>query len=86
MNANQTTQTIKKLQRVTLPIFGMTCWGGGALPLERVLQRVCGVRHVYVNAATEMVYIEYVPDECNVDALTAAIQNAGFEAGLPSFR
>jgi P-type Cu+ transporter len=86
MIGNQPTQTIKKLQRATLPIFGMTCWGGGALPLERALQRVSGVRHVYVNAATEMAYVEYALDECNVDALTAAIQNAGFEAGLPSFR
>jgi copper chaperone CopZ len=86
MNGNQPTQTVKKLQRVTFPIFGMTCCGGGALPLERALQQVCGVRHVYVNAATEMTYIEYEPAECNVDALIAAIESAGFEAGLPSFR
>lgn len=86
MHSDLTSQSTKKIQRVLLPIVGMTCWGGGVLPLERTLQRVHGVRHVYVNACTEMAYVEYETVECTVDTLIVAIEDAGFKAGSPNFR
>lgn len=86
MDSDKAIQTNKKVERVTLPIFGMTCWGGGTLPLERALMRVHGVRYVYVNAATEMAYVEYDPASCDAGRLEAAIKTAGFQAGVPSYR
>jgi hypothetical protein len=47
-----------------MPIYGLACGGGGALTIERVLQRVAGVRLAYVNPATEMAYVEYDPALC----------------------
>jgi copper chaperone CopZ len=74
-----------KVERVTLPIDGLTCWGGGALTIERVILRVEGVRNAYVNPATEMAYVEYDPSRCTPERLAAAIAQAGFHAGAPMF-
>ncbi len=80
--------TINKpeVERVTLPIYGLTCWGGGSLVVERVILRVEGVRNAYVNPATEMAYVEYDPLRCTSEQLTAAIEQAGFHAGAPTVR
>lgn len=72
--------------RVTLPIEGLTCWGGGSLVVERVIMGVKGVRYAYVNPVTEMAYVEYDPARCNPDQLTTAVEESGFHAGTPVVR
>ena len=43
-------------QRITLPIYNFSC-GGGALIVERALEKVSGVARIYVNPANEMAFI-----------------------------
>ena len=75
-----------KTQRMTLPIYGLTCGGGGALTVEHVLEKAPGVVRVYVNPALEMAYIEYNPDRSAPADLVTAAERVGFRAGAPSLR
>lgn len=70
-------------QHVMLPIQDFGCAGSGAIVVERALAKVPGVLRVYVNAATEMAYIQYDADRCTVIDLQDAIARAGFHAGDP---
>lgn len=65
-------------QRTTVPIYNLSCAGGGALVVERTLARTPGVARVYVNPATEMAYVEFDPEAITPSALTAAVTAAGF--------
>lgn len=71
-------------QSITLPIEDFGCAGSGAIVVERALAKVPGVIRVYVNAATEMAYVRYDAERCNVSRLRAAIAHAGFHAGAPN--
>ena len=73
-------------RRVTVPIYGLACGGGGALTAERSLARVPGVKRAYVNPLTEMAYVEYDPAITDQAALIAALESAGLRAGAPSLR
>ena len=75
--------SVRPRERVTLAIFGLTCGGGGALSVERALQRLPGVIQGYVNPATEMAYVEYDPDQTDLPALEKAIEWAGCRTILP---
>lgn len=70
-------------QKITLPIEDFGCAGSGAIIVERALAKVPGVLRVYVNAATEMAYVEYDARRCDLSTLLAAIARAGFHAGAP---
>lgn len=72
-----------KTQRITLPIYDLSCGGGGALIVERALAKVPGVARVYVNPATEMAYVEYDPTTADTEGLVSAVKHAGFGAGQP---
>jgi cation transport ATPase len=65
-------------QRMTLPIYNLSCAGGGALVVERTLAKTPGVARVYVNPATEMAYVEFDPEAVTTVAVTAAVAAAGF--------
>ena len=67
-----------KTHRATLPIYNLSCGGGGSLTIERVLACTPGVVGVYVNPATEMAYISYDSYQCNVEYLVSVIERAGF--------
>lgn len=71
-------------QKLALPIEDLGCAGSGAIIVERALAKVPGVLRVYVNAATEMAYVQYDADRCNLDSLRAATARAGFHAGAPA--
>ncbi len=73
-----------RTQTVTIPIFGLSC--GAPLVLERVLAKTPGVIRAYVNAATEIAYVEYDPAVSSPDQMVAAVQHAGFRAGQPASR
>lgn len=65
-------------QRTTVPIYNLSCAGGGALVVERTLAKTPGVARVYVNPATEMAYVEFDPEAITSSALAAAITAAGY--------
>lgn len=72
-----------KTQHITLPIYDLSCGGGGALIVEHALAKVPGVARAYVNPATEMAYVEYDPTSVATEQLIAAVKHAGFGAGQP---
>jgi Cu+-exporting ATPase len=73
----QKTASESTTDRITMPIEGLSCGGGGALTVERAIARVPGVTRVYVNPLTEMAYIEFDNAVCSRDDLLAAIVVAG---------
>jgi hypothetical protein len=75
-----------KTRRVTFPIDDLGYGGEGMLIIKRALSVTPGVVRVYVNTATEMVYIEFDPVLSDPDSLVKVVEHAGFHAGLPSFR
>lgn len=64
--------------RLTLPIYGLSCGGGGAMDVERVLARTRGMTGVYVNPLTETAYVNYDPALVSPVQLAAAVAAAGF--------
>ncbi|MGE5334105.1 MAG: cation transporter [Nitrososphaerota archaeon] len=71
------------IRSITVPIEDFGCAGSGALIVERALIKVPGVLRVYVNASTEMAYVQYDAEYCTVVDLTDAIVRAGFHASEP---
>ncbi len=71
------------LRRITLPIADFGCAGSGASILERALARAPGVTYAYVNAATEMAYVEFDSERTDLAQLTQVIKQAGFHMGEP---
>lgn len=75
-----------KTHRITLPIYRLSCGGGGTLTIQRALARSTGVIHAYVNPATEMAYVEYDPAQISPECLAATVEQTGFHAGVPCLR
>lgn len=76
-----TTETppMASTQGLHFPIVGMTC-AACAARLTKVLSRVDGVAEAQVNFASEEAKVVVGPD-VGLEALTAAVQKAGFEVG-----
>ena len=69
------------VRRAVFPVYGLGCGGGAARTVERALERVGGVKAVYVNPAEEMAHVVYDPEVCTSEALAAAVVRAGYRAG-----
>ena len=74
-----------KSQRVSIPVYGLACGGGGALTVERTLKRIPGATDVYVNPATQEAYVEFDADRVTVEDLCNGIRGCGFRPGSPAF-
>lgn len=86
MNTIYQTASRTTTSRITLPIEGLACGGGGALTVERAIARIPGVSRVYVNPLTEMAYVEFDSTVCSPDAIVAAIMRVGFHSRLEIHR
>lgn len=73
-------------QRITVPIHGLACGGGGSLSAERAIARLPGVVRAHVNPATEMAYVEYDDALCDPGRIAAAIERVGLRPGTPTSR
>ena len=71
-------------QRVSIPVYGLACGGGGALMVERMLKRIPGTTEVYVNPATQEAYVEFDADRVTVEDLCQGIRRCGFRPGPPA--
>jgi Cu+-exporting ATPase len=70
-------------ESVELAIGGMTC-ANCAMNIERSLnKKVPGVLSASVNFASEKAAVTYLPGLASVEALTAAIEKAGYKATAP---
>lgn len=66
------------LERLQLPIGGMTCVSCAA-HVEGALSDVPGVAEVNVNLATEKAAITYIPGTTELPAFAEAVRRVGFE-------
>src|SRR4030042_4906684 len=67
-----------KLEKVILPIQGMTC-ASCVNKVEKALSSLKGVSNVNVNFATERASVEYIPEEVTVRDLKKVVQDAGYQ-------
>lgn len=70
--------------KVVLPVFDLSCGGGGSRLVEHVIRKLPGVVDVYVNPATEMAYVEYDPSGLTPERIGEAITEAGYKTSLPA--
>ena len=64
-------------REISLPIKGMTC-AACVRRVERALGKVEGVGEANVNLATERATVSYDPATVKLEALTGAIERAGY--------
>lgn len=72
--------------RITLPVEGLGCGGGGALQIERAIAHMRGIRRAYVNPATVMAYLEYEPEGFDLKRVFTVVEQLGFRLGSPTQR
>lgn len=68
------------MHRIEISVKGMTC-GGCQRSVEGALRRVPGVAEVSVDLAAGRARVELDSTEAGLDALLAAVDAAGFDAG-----
>lgn len=69
------------MDKVTLKVGGMTCMGC-VNSVTRVLQSVKGVTSVDVSLEKAQAEVSYDPEVAKREELCAAVEGAGFDAGL----
>jgi len=72
-----TSATPDGVERVSLPITGMTC-AACAARIEKNLRRVEGVRQANVNFANRRATVEYDPTQCSTGVLVDTIHDSGY--------
>ena len=72
----------KPVRKLTIPIHGLACGGGGSLQLEKQIEKVHGVVKVYVNPATREAYVDVI-DDFKLDEALSLIKKNGFQYDEP---
>ncbi len=72
-----------EIRTVTVPVSGMICMVCAG-NVKNTLQAVQGVRKADVDLAKHNVTVEYEQGEVSVEALTRAINELGYKAGVPT--
>jgi copper chaperone CopZ len=67
-----------KSVRVVLPV-AMPC-AGDAMSAERLIGKLPGVLHAYVNPVTENAYVDYDPERATSEAIAAEVRELGYAA------
>jgi Cu+-exporting ATPase len=67
-----------KVEKVTLPIRGMTC-ASCVKKVEKALSSVKGVVQAGVNFATERASVEYIPEEVSIRDLKKVVEETGYQ-------
>ncbi len=70
------------IRKLTVPIHGLACGGGGALGLERQIKKLKGVDKVYVNPATSEAYVDATED-FQLTEMLRLIKKNGFQFDEP---
>lgn len=68
-----------RLDKVELDVFGMTC-AACSTRIEKVLNKMDGIKYATVNLATELAAIEYKPGEVTAQQIIERIQKLGYDA------
>lgn len=66
------------MESVTIKIEGMSC-GGCTSSVDKVLNEIDGVSQVEVTLEPGQASVQYDAARTNIDALIAAIEDAGFD-------
>jgi P-type Cu+ transporter len=74
------TERAEEAREVSFPVTGMTC-ASCVRRIEKALNRVEGVHEASVNLATEKARVVYDPGAADFEALTAAVEKAGYGVG-----
>jgi len=69
------------MESITMKVGGMTCMGCVG-SVTRVLQAVDGVAKVDVSLEKAQANVEFDPQRVSLDALRAAVEDAGYDAAL----
>ena len=80
MNTKERNRTPASLKRLTIPIYGLACGGGGSLSLEQDLEKLNGVSKIYVNPATQEAYID-VTEGFSIEETLETIKAQGLKHG-----
>lgn len=72
----------QSMRKLTVPIHGLACGGGGALGLERQIEKLKGVDKVYVNPATSEAYVD-TSDDFQLEEMLNIIRKSGFQFDEP---
>jgi P-type Cu+ transporter len=79
---NTTVKTSGTIQTLTLPVEGMTC-ASCVARVEKTLKKIEGVEIANVNFATENVAVTFDAAKTNLDALSSAVDEAGYKLVWP---
>ncbi len=74
--------TSVKLQRVTIPVEGMSC-ATCEIAVRSALKRVDGVASAHVSVATRTATVDYESAKTDPNKLVAAINSTGYRASVP---
>ena len=68
------------METTTIPVKGMTCMGCVG-SVQRVLQAIDGITKAEVSLELAQAAVTYDPAKADLQAIKAAIEDAGYDAG-----
>lgn len=82
-SAQTQTQVANGLDRIVIPVEGMTC-ATCEITVGHALKRVDGVKSARVSVVTKTATVDYEAGKTNPEQLMAAINSTGYRASLPN--